>query len=76
MKKIKITNIAKDLNVTHGAVSHWFSGKNKPTYENMVILKDKYKIPFEAWQDIKTFMSRRYLKKIKESDLKLKQISK
>ena len=57
MKKIKIINIAKDLNVTHGAVSHWFSGKNKPNYENMVILKDKYKIPFEAWKDIKSFIN-------------------
>lgn len=57
MNKIKITKIAKDLNITHGAVSHWFSGKTKPTYENMLFLKDKYKIPFEAWKDIKTFMS-------------------
>ena len=70
MKKIKITNIAKDLNVTQGAVSHWFLGNNKPTYENMVILKDKYKIPFEAWQDIKTYMRRKYFKKLRRGDKK------
>ena len=57
MKKIKITKIAKDLNVTHGAVSQWFSGKTKPTIDNVIKMNEKHKIPFTAWKDIKSFVT-------------------
>ena len=57
MKKIKITQIAKDLNITHGAVSQWFSGKTKPSYKMMLVLQEEHHIPFEAWKDIKSFIN-------------------
>lgn len=57
MKKIKITQIAKDLNITHGAVSQWFSGKTKPTMDNAIKMNKQHNIPFEAWKDIKSFIS-------------------
>ena len=57
MKKIKITQIAKDLNITHGAVSQWFSGKTKPTMDNAIKMNKQHNIPFEAWKDIKSFIN-------------------
>jgi transcriptional regulator with XRE-family HTH domain len=55
MEKQKITQIAKDLNVTHGAVSQWFNGLTLPKYKYMLILNRDYSIPFEAWTDIKSY---------------------
>lgn len=56
MEKHKITEIAKKMNVTHGAVSQWFSGLTVPKYKYMVLLNEEpYNIPFEAWKDIKSY---------------------
>ena len=57
MKKIKITQIAKDLNVTHGAVSQWFSGKTIPSIEKVIKMNELHKIPFTAWKDIKSYVT-------------------
>ena len=57
MKTIQITKIAKDLNVTHGAVSQWFSGKTKPTITNVIKMNKLHAIPFDAWSDIKSFVT-------------------
>lgn len=57
MKKKKITQIAKDLNVTHSAVSQWFSGSTLPKYQYMTLMNDFYSIPFEAWKDIKSYVN-------------------
>lgn len=57
MKKIKITQIAKDLNVTHGAVSQWFSGKTTPSIEKVIKMNELHKIPFTAWKDIKSYVT-------------------
>ena len=57
MKKIKITQIAKDLNVTHGAVSQWFSGKTIPSIEKVIKMNELHKIPFTAWKDIKSYVA-------------------
>lgn len=56
MEKHKITEIAKKLNVTHGAVSQWFNGLTLPKYKYMLLLNEKYNIPFEAWKDIKSYI--------------------
>lgn len=55
MEKHRITQIAKKLNVTHGAVSQWFNGLTLPKYRYMLLLNEIYKIPFEAWKDIKSY---------------------
>ena len=57
MEKHKITQIAKKMNVTHGAVSQWFNGLTLPKYKYMVILNENYNIPFEAWKDIKAYVN-------------------
>lgn len=57
MEKHKITQIAKKLNVTHGAVSQWFSGLTIPKYKYMLLLNETYNIPFEAWKDIKIYVN-------------------
>ena len=57
MKKLNYTKIAKDLKVTHSAVSQWFSGGTKPTLDNAIKMNEKHKIPFTAWKDIKSFIN-------------------
>jgi len=56
MKQVSFTTIAKDLNITHSAVSQWFNALTKPSYENMLELNKRYNIPFEAWRDIKKYI--------------------
>lgn len=58
MKQIKISKIAKDLNISHSAVSQWFNGKTKPCYQNMIALSEKHNIPMCAWKDIKSFLDK------------------
>lgn len=55
MKIINITKIAKDLNVTHSAVSQWFSGTTQPTIDKVFKMKKLHKIPISAWDDIKSY---------------------
>ncbi len=57
MDKIKITQIAKDLKITHSAVSQWFSGLTLPKYHYMVQMNELYNIPFLAWKDIKSYIN-------------------
>ena len=57
MNKIKINKIAKDLNVTHSAVSQWFSGKTIPSIEKAIKMNELHKIPFTAWKDIKSYVT-------------------
>lgn len=57
MEKHKITQIAKELNITHGAVSQWFNGLTLPKYKYMLFLNQNYNIPFEAWKDIKSYIN-------------------
>lgn len=57
MNKIKINKIAKDLNITHSAVSQWFSGKTKPSIDYVIKMNELHKIPFVAWKDIKSFIT-------------------
>lgn len=57
MKEIKVKNISKDLEVSHSAVSQWFSGKTKPTITNVIKMNELYNIPFEAWKDIKSYIN-------------------
>ncbi|WP_417327663.1 Cro/CI family transcriptional regulator [Halarcobacter sp.] len=56
MKTFQNTKIAKDLGVTHGAVSQWFSGETIPKYRYMLEMSRKHNIPFTAWEDIKSYM--------------------
>ncbi|OCL85308.1 helix-turn-helix protein [Aliarcobacter thereius] len=56
MKEIKVTQISKDLNITHSAVSQWFSGKTKPSIGNATKMNKLYSIPYEAWEDIKSYI--------------------
>jgi transcriptional regulator with XRE-family HTH domain len=56
MKKINYTQIAKDLNVTHSAVSQWFSGKTQPTIDKVFKMQKMHKIPVAAWKDIKSYV--------------------
>lgn len=57
MKDYKPTKIARELGLSHSAVSQWFNGDTIPKYKYMLLLNTKYEIPFTAWQDIKSFIA-------------------
>ncbi len=57
MKNLKVTKIAKILDISHSAVSQWFNGKTKPNMDNAILLEEKCNIPLSAWKDIKSFIS-------------------
>lgn len=62
MKKIKITDIAKHFNLSHAAISSWFSGRTVPNIKQALILKEKFGLPLKAWEDIESYLlnSRRF----------------
>jgi transcriptional regulator with XRE-family HTH domain len=57
MKKINYKKIKEDLNVSHSAVSQWFSGKTQPTIDKVIRMNEIHKIPFTAWKDIKSYVT-------------------
>ncbi len=57
MNKLKVTQIAKNLNVSHSAVSQWLSGKTLPSMDKVIKMNELYNIPFEAWKDIKSYIN-------------------
>ena len=65
-----ITQISRELKISHSAVSQWFSGKTKPTVNSVIFLNERYKIPLFAWKDIKTFLTTN--ESLSESEKKLK----
>lgn len=57
MKHFKYKDIQLSLDVSHSAVSQWFSGLTRPNLENMIKLRDEFEIPVDAWLDIKSYVS-------------------
>ncbi|WP_437606269.1 hypothetical protein WMF20_35455 [Sorangium sp. So ce834] len=43
-------DIARKLGVSQGTVSKWGSG-TKPLYENRILMRDRLKIPVQAWDE-------------------------
>ena len=75
MEKHKITQIAKELNITHGAVSQWFNGLTLPKYKYMLLLNQNYNIPFEAWKDIKSYINESITSQQPQTDSTIKGLS-
>ena len=42
--------VARKCSVSQSVVSRWISGSRKPTYENRIVLADKYGIDLDAWE--------------------------
>ena len=38
------------------SVRSLMNGTRKPSYENMLMLNEKHKVPFKAWIDIKSYL--------------------
>ncbi|PZQ08225.1 MAG: hypothetical protein DI567_02265 [Aliarcobacter butzleri] len=74
MKEIKVTKISRDLNISHSAVSQWFSGKTKPSIKNATKMYKSYNIPFEAWENIKSYLGENISTSVNEGEVqKIKQ---
>ncbi|WP_026804708.1 helix-turn-helix domain-containing protein [Aliarcobacter lanthieri] len=69
MKEIKVTKISKDLNISHSAVSQWFSGKTKPSIENATKMYKLYSIPFEAWENIKSYLTENISSSVSDNEV-------
>lgn len=52
MKKIIYKEIAKKLNITHAAVSHWFSGKNKPSLKIACFFIKEYGLTLKECENL------------------------
>ena len=57
MKKVKQILTAKELKVSHSAVSQWFSGTTTPKFKHMSEMERIFKIPLTAWKDIKSYVT-------------------
>jgi hypothetical protein len=55
MTKHELKNILQKIYKTD-TVKSVMCGRSKPSYKKMLLLKEKG-IPFEAWQDIKSFIT-------------------
>lgn len=51
IKKILLLHYSKD------SIKSILCGRRKPSYKIMLILQEKHQIPFEAWKDIKSFVT-------------------
>ena len=56
MKKEKLKTILSQ-HYSKDAVKSILCGRMKPSYEVMLKLNEKHKIPFTAWKDIKSFIT-------------------
>jgi len=52
MERITAKKITECIDVSTNLAHKYLRGANKPSYENMLILNKKLKIPFTAWADI------------------------
>jgi hypothetical protein len=57
MDKNKLKNILKEY-YSDNMVNSIITGRRKPAYSCILILYEKYKIPFTAWKDIKSFLDK------------------
>ncbi|RZV13668.1 hypothetical protein D3M61_07235 [Aliarcobacter butzleri] len=57
MKRDKIKKILQNY-YTFESIKSILCGRMKPSYKMMIKLKEQHNIPFEAWEDIKTFISK------------------
>lgn len=55
MKKKKLEKILLKY-FADSTVRAVLNGTRKPSYENMLMLKEIHKIPFTAWLDIKSYL--------------------
>lgn len=56
MKRNKLKTILS-LYYKEDGIKSILSGRRKPSYEVMLKLNEKHKIPFTAWKDIKSYVS-------------------
>ncbi|MBL3520280.1 hypothetical protein H0A43_07315 [Arcobacter lanthieri] len=57
MKRDKIKKILQNY-YTFESIKSILCGRMKPSYKMMIVLKEQHSIPFEAWEDIKAFLSK------------------
>lgn len=49
---IGLRELALQLGVTHQSVMRWLSGRAIPRAEHVMVLRDRYDIPAEAWYEL------------------------
>ena len=55
MKKARLIEILQEIGYSKSMIYLLVNGKYPPRRKNMLLLRDNYGIPLEAWEDIKRF---------------------
>lgn len=56
MKRQKLKNELLKIYSSSDTINSILNGRRRPKYEHIVHLNKKLKIPFTAWQDIKSYL--------------------
>jgi len=56
MKREKLKSILEEFYHSRATVNHILRGIRRPNYENILAINKKYKVPFEVWTDIKSYL--------------------
>ncbi len=56
MKRKKLTNILKNYTDSKHTIASYLKGVRRPKYEDILDMNRKYKVPFTAWEDIKSYL--------------------
>jgi len=56
MKREKLKKILRNFTNSEHTITAYLKGTRRPTYENMLVMHRKYKVPFTVWEDIKSYL--------------------
>jgi len=55
-KRKLLKQILINYGYKHSSIKSLMCGRMKPSYDAMLVLHRKYKVPFTAWEDIKSYL--------------------
>lgn len=56
MKRKKLTNILSNYTDSKHTIASYLKGVRRPKYEDILDMNRKFKVPFTAWEDIKSYL--------------------
>jgi len=56
MKRFTLKQILTDCGYSNDSIKSIMCGRMRPSYEKIIEMHDNHGIPFDAWQDIRTYL--------------------
>jgi len=56
MKREKLKKSLSSIGISEHTINSILCGRRRPSYEKILELNEKHKIPFTAWRDIKSYL--------------------